>query len=112
MSEGPHGFAMPDGPRGLLTERERDVVRGDEDVDEDTQSTLLSRVRGKISALGTDGRLLRQYRPEIYREAYEAFCVEDVDERIDRLEQEAEEQRERIELLEDEVARLKDERSG
>jgi len=76
--------------RALLTDGERDAGRDDPEMDAGTKSSHLSRVRSKLDRLREDARLLREHRPEIYDDAREAFVGEEIDERVDRLEQEVE----------------------
>lgn len=76
MSDAAIRLSMVDGPRALLTDRERDAVRGDPDVDDDTRRTLLSRVRKKLKNLADDVELLRQHHPEIADVVDEAVSPE------------------------------------
>ncbi len=75
--------------RALLTDGERKALT-DEDMDDNTRSTHLSRIKNKLDRLSEDARLLRENRPEIYDDAREAFVAEEIDERVDRLEREVE----------------------
>jgi len=78
--------------RALLTDGERQALT-DEDMDDNTRSTHLSRIKNKLDLLGEDARILRENAPEIYEQAREEFCEEELDERVQRLEEEVEELR-------------------
>lgn len=81
--------------RAFLTETERRALY-DESMDQNNCSTHLARVKNKLDALGEDARLLREHAPEIYEQAREEFCEEELDERVQRLEQEVEELRSQL----------------
>jgi chaperonin cofactor prefoldin len=77
--------------RALLTDGERRALDPESDMDQNTRSTHLSRVKNKIDLLAEDARLLREHRPELYERAHEAVCEEEIDERVERLEEQVEE---------------------
>jgi hypothetical protein len=53
---------MPDSKRrGLLTEREREILHGDADVTDDYRYVVVSRVRQKIRRLEGDLEALEQH---------------------------------------------------
>jgi len=61
--------------RALLTDRERELIEGEEDVDDDLRYQAVSRVRRKIDEeLTTDVALLREHHPELYEELRDAVC--------------------------------------
>lgn len=86
--------------RALLTDGERQAL-WDEEMDQNTRSTHISRIKNKIQRLGEDARILREYAPEIYEDAREEFCEEELDERIERLEEEVEQLRQELEEARD-----------
>lgn len=81
--------------RALLTEGERDALT-DEEMDSNTRSTHMNRIKNKLGALGEDARILRENAPEIYEEAREEFCEAELDERIERLEDEVQDLRDQV----------------
>lgn len=83
--------------RALLTDGERDAIRNDPDMDASTRSSHLSRVRGKLDRLREDAELLRRHRPDLYDEVRNAVVEEELNERIERLEQEVDELRTQLE---------------
>jgi hypothetical protein len=61
--------------RALLTDRERELIEGEESVNEDLRYQAVSRVRRKINdELTTDVDLLRENHPELYEELREVVC--------------------------------------
>lgn len=52
--------------RALLTERERQVLRGDAGTDA-YRSTVRSRVRNRLEELEADAELLGTHEPELYK---------------------------------------------
>lgn len=68
---------MPeDERRGLLTEREREILRGDADVSEKYYYVVVSRVRMKIGRIGDDADLLNEHHPTLCDELRNAVCDE------------------------------------
>lgn len=58
--------------RALLTDRERELIEGEDDVDTDLRYQAISRVRRKIQdELTTDVDLLREHHPDLYDELRE-----------------------------------------
>lgn len=78
--------------RALLTDGERQALT-DEEMDDNTRSTHISRIKNKLDLLGEDARILRENAPELYEQAREEFCEEELDERVQRLEEEVEDLR-------------------
>ena len=61
--------------RALLTERERELIEGDDDGDDDLRYQAVSRVRRKIEdELTEDVTVLRENHPELYEELREVVC--------------------------------------
>ena len=61
--------------RALLTDRERELIEGEDKVDEDLRYQAISRVRRKIKdELTTDVEILRANHPELYEELKDAVC--------------------------------------
>ena len=58
--------------RGLLTDREREILRGEAEVSEDYRYRVISRVRNKIKNLEEDSDILRCNREDLYQELQEA----------------------------------------
>lgn len=77
--------------RAFLTDAERRAVKGDEEMDQNNRSTHFANIRGRMEAMGEDARLLREHRPDLYEQLHEAVCEEEIDERIQRLENQVEE---------------------
>lgn len=95
---------MSDGPRALLTPRERDALRDPDDMTADTRRSLLGRVRRKIEEnLATDARIIREHDDELADLLHEAVCQEETDERLDAVEEELAELREELGIKTDET---------
>lgn len=61
--------------RALLTDRERELIEGDDDGDDDLRYQAVSRVRRKIEdELTEDVTVLRENHPELYEELREVVC--------------------------------------
>ncbi|CQH55030.1 uncharacterized protein HHUB_2170 [Halobacterium hubeiense] len=61
--------------RALLTDRERELIKGGDSVDEDLRYQAISRVRRKIeNELTTDVEVLRENHPDLYAELHEVVC--------------------------------------
>ena len=60
--------------RGLLTDREREIITGEADVSDDYRYRVVSRIRNKIVRLEEDVVILEQYRPDLYNELQETVC--------------------------------------
>lgn len=55
--------------RALMTKRERELIEGDDNVDEDLRYQAISRVRRKIEdELTMDVEILQENHPELYQE--------------------------------------------
>lgn len=59
--------------RGLLTAREREILRQEAEVSRNYLYQIRSRVRAKIEALATDIELLRIHQPDLFEELLETL---------------------------------------
>lgn len=59
------------GYRGLLTDREREVLSGDADVSRNYVYQIRTRVRGKIDRLAEDVRILETDHPDLFERLQE-----------------------------------------
>ena len=64
--------------RGLLTEREREVLSGNAGVSDNYVHQIRHRVREKIEALETDVELLSRYHPDLAEELYDTLRATEV----------------------------------
>lgn len=62
--------------RGLLTDREREILSGEADVSDDYRYRVVSRVRNKIDRIERDVEILADSRPDLLAEFREVVCVE------------------------------------
>jgi len=76
---------MADERRGLLTTREREIISGDADVNDEYYYSVVSRVRRKIDNLAQDAVLLQEHHPELGEELREAVSGDDSEEGDNRL---------------------------
>lgn len=61
--------------RALLTDRERELIEGESESDDDLRYQAVSRVRRKIKdELATDVEILREHHPDLYEELRESVC--------------------------------------
>ncbi|OYR43104.1 hypothetical protein [Halorubrum sp. Hd13] len=61
--------------RALLTDRERELIEGESESDDDLRYQAISRVRRKIEdEMTTDVEILREHHPDLYDELREAVC--------------------------------------
>lgn len=60
--------------RGLLTEREREILSGDADVSDNYRYRVISRVRTKIENLEEDVEILTENREDLLKELREVVC--------------------------------------
>lgn len=63
--------------RGLLTEREREIIKGDADVSDNYRYRVVSRVRTKIENVGEDVDILAENRDDLLQELREVVCEVD-----------------------------------
>ena len=60
--------------RALLTDREREILRGEADVSESYRYRVVSRVRKKIQRLEDDVELLETHHETLHSELRTAIC--------------------------------------
>jgi hypothetical protein len=61
--------------RALLTDRERELIEGESESDDDLRYQAISRVRRKIEdEMTTDVEILREHHPDLYEELRESVC--------------------------------------
>ena len=61
--------------RGLLTEREREIIRGEADVSDNYRYRVVSRVRTKIENVDEDVEILSNNREDLLKELRDAVCT-------------------------------------
>lgn len=71
---------MADERRGLLTKREREIISGEADVNDEYYYSVVSRVRGKINNLARDAELLQEHHPDLSKELREAVSADSSEE--------------------------------
>jgi len=62
--------------RGLLTDREREIIKGEADVSDSYRYRVASRIRNKIERTGQDVEILTEHRPDLFEELREVVCEE------------------------------------
>jgi hypothetical protein len=60
--------------RGLLTEREREILIGDSDVSDSYRYRVVSRVRSKIENIDQDVNILNENREDLLEELRDVVC--------------------------------------
>lgn len=60
--------------RGILTEREREILRGNADVSENYEYRVVSRVRSKIEQVEEDVEILQNHDSDLAYELREVVC--------------------------------------
>ncbi|KDE58528.1 hypothetical protein EL22_04100 [Halostagnicola sp. A56] len=60
--------------RGLLTEREREILSGDADVSDNYRYRVVSRIRTKMDALEDDVEVLEDHHEGLYEELQDIVC--------------------------------------
>ena len=75
--------AMADNRRGLLTPREREILSGEADVEDDYYYAVVSRVRGKIENVEEDAAILRGNHSSLYSELRAAVSKDSPDEQTE-----------------------------
>ena len=68
------GNMVDDQYRGLLTEREREIIRGDADVSDNYRYRVVSRIRTKIENIDEDADILAENREDLLEELREVVC--------------------------------------
>jgi len=69
-------YVVDDQYRGLLTDREREILADETGVSSEYYARVISRVRSKVEELGNDATILREHHPELYEELCEAVSDE------------------------------------
>lgn len=62
--------------RGLLTDREREILRGDADVTDNYRYRVVSRIRKKIERVDDDVQLLADNHETLLEELRSTVCSE------------------------------------
>lgn len=60
--------------RGLLTEREREILEGEADVSDNYRYRVVSRIRTKIENIDDDVEILAENREDLLEELREVVC--------------------------------------
>jgi len=60
--------------RGLLTDREREIIEGTADVSDDYRYRVASRIRNKIERIDEDVDILEENRDDLLKELREVIC--------------------------------------
>jgi len=60
--------------RGLLTEREREILEGEADVSDNYRYRVVSRIRTKIENVDNDVQILANNREDLLEELREVVC--------------------------------------
>lgn len=81
--------------RSLLTDGERQAVKDSDEMDANTKSSHLSRVKRKIERMRQDAADLKEHRPGLYDGLYEAVCKQTVEQRLQALERRVDDLEER-----------------
>ncbi len=63
--------------RGLLTDREREIITGEADVSDDYRYRVASRIRNKIERIEGDVSILEEHRADLLEELREVVCEDD-----------------------------------
>ena len=63
--------------RGLLTDREREIIKGEADVSDGYRYRVASRIRNKIERIEGDVSILEKYRSDLLEELRESVCDEE-----------------------------------
>lgn len=60
--------------RGLLTDREREILEGKADVSDNYRYRVVSRIRSKIESVDEDVEILAENREDLLNELQEVVC--------------------------------------
>jgi hypothetical protein len=63
--------------RGILTKREREIIRGEADVSDNYRYRVVSRVRTKIENIDEDVEVLENNREDLLEELRNVVCEDD-----------------------------------
>lgn len=69
----PHNMG-DDQYRGILTEREREILKGEADVSDNYRYRVVSRVRTKIENVDQDVEILSKTREDLLEELRDVVC--------------------------------------
>lgn len=72
--------------RALLTAGEREAIKDSDDMDQNTKSSHISRIKNKIELLSEDTADLKEHRPDLYEQLQQAICEDSIENRISELE--------------------------
>lgn len=76
MTRGIEIAGMGDG-RALLTDREREILAGEDDVSDNYRYKVESVARQRARQIEQDVEVLREHCPEIFAELHDAVCDSD-----------------------------------
>lgn len=65
--------------RGLLTDREREILAGEADVSDNYRYRVVSRIRTKIDRLDSEMEFLAEYHPGLLNDLTDTVCGSDSD---------------------------------
>ena len=65
------------GDRGLLTDREREILTGSANVSDNYRYRTISRIRNKIERIERDTEILADTRPDLLEDLRNAVCEEE-----------------------------------
>ncbi len=60
--------------RGLLTDREREIIQGEAEVSDDYRYRVASRIRNKIDRIDEDVEILEENRSDLLEELRDTVC--------------------------------------
>jgi len=60
--------------RGLLTDREREILRGEADVSDNYRYRVVSRIRTKIDSIDNDVEILAENRQDLLKKLQQVVC--------------------------------------
>jgi hypothetical protein len=60
--------------RGLLTDREREIITGEAEVSDSYQYRVASRIRNKIERMEEDASILKEHRTDLLEELQDVVC--------------------------------------
>lgn len=67
------------GNRGLLTDREREILAGEAEVSDNYRYRTITRIRKKIGRIERDTKILEETRPDLLQELRSVVCELDED---------------------------------
>lgn len=69
--------------RGLLTDREREILQGEADVSDNYRYRVVSRIRTKIENIDRDVEILSNHREDLLDELRAVVCEDFLNEGLD-----------------------------